>query len=114
MANRAAPFSPIQGVTLINGSANCASAAVLLSYTVPVGKAAIIRFMQMSNFVNAPTCQLLFQRSGIAIALATGTTAATFTPNISLDAGDFARISCITPAVGASCDCIISVEEFNI
>jgi hypothetical protein len=113
MADRVANQAAIGGVTGGNTNISGASNGVKISYIVPAGKTAMVRWISLANIlVGTPTIALQVIISGITINLWTGTVPVTLSPNISLNAGETVQIRVTTLAAGSTFDACFSVEEF--
>jgi hypothetical protein len=111
--NRAAPFTACAGNGAVGSGLSGASVGVKLSYTVPAGRTAMLRYIGVANFSGNPTVQLRVTYNAITVVISSGTVAQNQQPNISLNAGDIVDLNVSASIAASTFDGVISAEEFN-
>lgn len=107
--NQAAIASPVTAGSGLSG----ASIGVKLSYTVPAGRNAVLRFMGAFSIANAPTIAPQVVIGGNTYILDSFTAGPkTYLYPISLNAGDTAQFNVTVGAAGGSFNGIICADEY--
>lgn len=112
MATRTWPGFPINGGSASGAALSGAAAATVLTYTVPTGRQAMLRWVSLAKFTGAPTVAVRVTTGGATMDIGSYTAAVQITPNIPLNAADTVTLV-VTGIVAASVfDGIIGAEEY--
>ena len=112
MAQRLGPQGPQFGVPTVGAGLSGAAVATVLTYTVPTGRNALVRYAGVNNFSGAPTVQVRATVGGVTVVLGSGAGAYDTFPNLALNAADTLTIR-VTAAIALSTfDATISADEF--
>jgi len=113
MAQRTMLGNASNGAPTVGAALSGAATGVVLTYTVPAGKQAMLRFVSVANFTLAPTVQIRATVGGVTVVLWSGTTQVQLTAQMALNAADTVTINVSALIAASSFDAAIGAEEYS-
>lgn len=106
------PFVPDNSVTTLGAALSGAALGVVLTYTCPANKTAIVRFWSVSKFTGAPTVGLYVTIGGVKVESDRATAQNQQQLHAALNAGDTATVEVVANVAATVFDSLISVDEY--